>query len=169
MEFVTLFTEMPIVSWVLLVFGFTLLFCEFFIPGFGVCGISGLVSLLASIIFRAVYGGTFAQVTIFTALVLAICGIFFLFMVRSSKKGIISKSPIVLSGTAVPTNYADMKTEEVELLGKKGVMTTSARPVGKVMIGDNEVEVWAREGFLVKGTEVTVIEVNTDKIFVAKA
>ncbi|MDR0850528.1 MAG: hypothetical protein LBN07_03530 [Christensenellaceae bacterium] len=169
-EFATLFSEMPPASWITLVLGFVLLMVEFFIPGFGVCGILGLVSLTASVVLRAVYGGSFPQITIMVALILAVCAIGFAIMISSSKKGFISKTPIIQKGTAVPTDYADMKAEEAELLGKKGTLVTSARPIGKVMLeGRGEIEVWAREGLLVKGTDVVVVEVNTDKIFVTKA
>lgn len=167
-EFALLFTEMPIASWVTLAVGFALLMTEFFIPGFGVCGIMGFVSLTASVVIRAAYGGRFVQITIMVAILLAICAVGFGLMIVSSKKGFISKTPIVQQGTAVPTDYSEMKTEEIELLGKKGTLITAAKPIGKAMIEDRGIEVWAREGFLVKGTEVVVVEVSTEKIFVAK-
>ena len=168
-DFALLFTEMPAASWITLALGFTLLAVEFFIPGFGICGISGLVSLLASIIVRAAYGANFAQITIMVALLLVILAIGFGIMISSSKKGLISKTPIIQQGTAVPTNYSQIKAEETELLGKKGTLLTSARPIGRVKLeGSKEIEAWAKEGILVKGTEVVVAEVTTEKIYVTK-
>ncbi len=165
-EFVQIFTEMSLVPIITLIAGFILLFTEMFMPGFGVCGIIGSVSILFGVIWRIAEGASFFQSAVLVAIVLVLAVVIFLVVVRSADKGLISKTPFIQSKTAIPKDFGQKQFQD--LVGKTGVITTQCKPVGKATIEGNSYEVMAKEGFLIKGVNIQVVEVSGDEIWVEK-
>ena len=105
-EFALVFTGMGVIPAICLIIGIGLVITEMFIPGFGVCGISGTILIIAGIAIRVAYAGEgnpVIQFFVLLFLVLAALGIGFMIMLRSVKKGLLSRTPIVENETAVPT------------------------------------------------------------------
>ncbi len=167
-EVVSLFTEMNVVPAILLTLGLILCIIEMFVPGFGAFGISGIVCLIGGIVAKMLYGGTvtqmFALIVIFAIILLIMFGI----AVWSAKRGLISRSPMVLKETALPENYAEADKSLQKLKGKEGLTVTICRPFGTIQIDDKFYDASSVDEYLEKGTLVKVVEVEGDQIYIQK-
>jgi len=167
-EVVSLFTEMNVVPAILLTLGLILCIIEMFVPGFGAFGISGIICLLGGIVAKMLYGGTLTQmialIVIFSIILLIVFGI----AVWSAKRGLISRSPMVLKETALPENYAEADKSLQKLKGKEGLTVTICRPFGTIQIDDKFYDASSVDEYLDKGTLVKVVEVEGDQIFIQK-
>jgi len=151
---------------VFLVVGIILCLIEIFTPGFGVFGICGMLSLAVGIIIRMVNGGSVSQLIILITIIILILILSLFIMIWSSKSGLISYTPLILKETVLPRDYNKPNLIYGDLIGKIGITITDCRPVGKVLINDIEYEVISTRGFLIKGVEVEVSEVEGTKILV---
>lgn len=166
-EISTLFTQMGWVSGILLSLGIIFAIVEFFTPGLGISGAVSAICVVGGIIARMVEGASFTQLFIMIFLVLIVFTVLFLLTVRSAKYGLLSKSPLVESSTAVSTELRDEQNNPLSaLIGKQGVATSALRPVGMAKIDDKIYEVMANVGFLEADTHVEVIKVEARKIVV---
>ena len=167
-EVVSLFTEMNVVPAILLTLALILCIIEMFVPGFGAFGISGIVCLIGGIVAKMLYGGTvtqmFALIVIFAIILLIMFGI----AVWSAKRGLISRSPMVLKETALPENYAEADKSLQKLKGKEGLTVTICRPFGTIQIDDKYYDASSVDEYLEKGTLVKVVEVEGDQIYIQK-
>lgn len=164
----------------LFVLGLVLVGLEVFvIPGFGVCGISGVLLILTSLGLVA-YGqwpqsseewvsfgnkiGPFG-VSMLGSLCLVVVVVRYLphipvlnrLMLRPAEDG----DESVHGGTDYPLN-----AELQALLGAIGVAATPLRPAGKTQFGDTYVDVVAEGGYIMPGTRVQVIEVEGNRVVV---
>ena len=167
-EFVSLFTEMNVVPAVLLVLGIILCLIEMFVPGFGVFGISGGVCLVGGIVAKMLYGGTVTQMFILIFLIFIFLLLGFGIATWSAKRGLISKTPLVLKETALPENYADVDEKMLKLVGKKGVTTSLLRPQGIIEIDGKFYDAMSTDEYLEKDTKVVVVEMQGKTLFVKK-
>lgn len=169
-EVVSLFTDIHILSIVLLVVGIVLLALELFvIPGFGVTGILGICCLVGALISHAYISGSLTQFFMLLFLTLVLLAILFGMFVVSVKKGWISKTPFILSGTAVSNEYFEKAEKEIQgLLGKTGVCISKINPTGIILIDGKEYEAFARGGVIEKDCQIVVSCVENSKIIVER-
>lgn len=79
----------------------------------------------------------------------------------------IGKSALVENKTAIPTDYADVsKNENVDLIGKHGILITECKPVGKMRIDDKIFDVLSNE-VIEAGNNVVVTGVENNVIYIA--
>ena len=167
-ELAQLFTSMQWYVILMLCVGLVLLFIEMFIPGFGVCGISGLVVIAGGIITHAVLTKSIVQVLGLILIFSLVIIILFLILIRSARYGLLGKTPFVENKTAVPMNYQN-QSEFAFLVGEVGVAITDMRPSGKFMIDDKVYEGIEKNADMVeKGQRVKVVQVEGIKIIVEK-
>ena len=144
---------------IFLIVGIVLMIVEMFLPGFGVPGILGLISLIAAIVLRGEFFITFT-------LIVAVLGISALIIFRSFSKGLISRSPIVLKEaihqTSTPLQDADMQS----LIGHEGISLTALRPAGNALIGGKKYDVCTSGEFLRKDSRIKVMGVEGLRILV---
>lgn len=94
---------------------------------------------------------------------------FFIVLISSAKRGIISKTPLVLEGSAVPNKYFEKAEKEINgLLGKTGVCISKIDPAGIMLINGKEYEVFTRKGVIDKDCEAKVVSVEKQKIYVER-
>jgi len=168
-ELVSLFTDMGWVSAVLLTIGIIFAIVEVFTPGLGVAALVSAVCVVGGIVARMIEGGNFTQLLILIFMLLIFFLVVFLLMVRSAKYGLLSKSPIVECGTAVPKNYALEECNPLfELKGKIAKSLTTLRPAGKIVIDGSPYEAMADKGYIEKNVEVEIIGVDGMKLTVKK-
>ncbi len=143
--------------------GALLLFIELFIPGFGICGISGLVCILAS--FYYALGASRATLT-----VLAI-GVVVAIIVGGLLIKNLPKNPVwnkfVLHNKQQATDVPQEK-KIAEYVGKRGKTETLLRPSGVAIVEDKRLDVVTEGEFLPAGTDIVVSKVVGNKIFVTK-
>jgi membrane-bound ClpP family serine protease len=173
------------VTWLallLFLLGLVLLGLEIFVlPGFGVCGITGLVLTLGSLSLVA-YGhwpttskewasyGRGGLVPIFFSLVGAVaCA----FLLAKYLHHIPFINRLILKPrmeSQEPEEHATSQAQQqlVGLLGAIGVAATPLRPAGKVQFGDQFVDVVAEggSGYVEPGTRVQVIEIEGIRVVV---
>lgn len=168
-EIVDVFTSMPWYIILPLCIGVILIFIECFVPGFGFFGISGLTCLVGGIIANGIITKSIVQTLFLIALFTVVLFIIFLIFVRSAKYGLLSKTPLVETHTAVPKDYADKNKNKLNnLIGQRGVTITPFTPSGKFEI-DNKIYDGITQGeALDKNCVIKVIDVEGNKIEIEK-
>ena len=147
----------------LFILGFVLLLIEvFLIPGFGITGIGGIISIFASLVlsFRNIREASFA---ISFAMVVS-----FLVVVVVAKRFGKSKAlgRLVLK-TAEHTHEGYVATPvRQDYVGKTGYTLTFMRPSGTVLIEDERIDAVTEGDFLKEGCKVEVIKVEGPRLVV---
>lgn len=151
---------------ILCIVGIALLIIELFLPGFGVSGIMGILCLAAVIVIEFLTASP-TTAYIVAAVLIAILILMIVLFMRSMKKGLLFRSPIVLKdnieAVAVRPSACDLKS----LIGKQGTVVTPLRPSGIVQIEGQRYSVESQAVFVEKDAVVTVIAVDGTKITVA--
>jgi len=169
--FVNLFTNnLGIVSIVCLAIGLVLCTIECFIPGFGVCGITGSLFCIASVVIILVTGGEYVvqQFLYILGLIVIIMATAILIAVRSARFGLLSKSSLVQNGTDLPKDFTQNDKNYAYLMGKVGTTSTVCKPIGKVTIEGQAYQVMTEGEYIEKNQEVYVAEVDGSSIVVKK-
>jgi membrane-bound serine protease (ClpP class) len=146
---------------ILLALGMGLLAVELLvIPGFGVAGALGLVSILAAV-FLSMIGNlpTWTDLVIATnviaiSLVIAILAGWVFF--RRFPTNTRTRNILLGAATSRELGYLSAPARP-ELLGAEGVALTDLRPAGTVRIGEENVDVVSEAGWVSQGTTVRVI------------
>ncbi|MCR5553717.1 MAG: hypothetical protein K6F08_03145 [bacterium] len=155
----TFFTNMEVFTIIFLSLGLILLVIEVFVPGFGVFGVCGIISVGLSFFVRIIktplsvgYVFAYLGITIFLAVVVALFAIIIrqLILVNQSK---VKKSEIL-------TENLD------ELVGKNGVSVTDLEPSGRVMIDEKIYEASSDGKLIEKNTAVSVTKIENNIIIV---
>ena len=152
--------------WVLMlfVFGIALMLVEAFMPGFGVFGIAGLISTLASIILAAVSVQT-GMVMLLIAIVLS--AVFSIVAFRYfSRRGML-RHLILSAEETVGLGYV-APPDQKELLGKEGIAVTSLRPSGTARIDGRRIDVVTGGDFIPSGEKVIVDRVEGVRVVVRR-
>ncbi len=149
---------------ILFAIGFILLLAEiFFIPGFGLAGISGIAAILASI-FLTFGNITQATYSILIALSISVIGFFLLIKyipsTRTWRKFVLSTEQKKELGYTVGTK--DLK----RLTGEKGITITPLRPSGIAEINGKKLDVITQGEYIVSNSKIKIISVEGNKIVV---
>lgn len=149
---------------ILFVVGLLLLLAEiFFIPGFGLAGISGISAILASIFLTF---GNIVQATysILIALSISVIGFFLLIKyipsTRTWRKFVLSTEQKKELGYTIETK--DLK----RLTGEKGIVITPLRPSGIAEVNGKKFNVLTRGEYIDSNTKIKIISVEGNKIVV---
>jgi membrane-bound ClpP family serine protease len=163
----------------LFVLGLALIALEVFVlPGFGVCGVSGILMLLLSLGLAAHghwprsagdwlgFGQKLSPfgISLLGSLVCVFLVVKYLPHIPVLNR-LISKTPEEADGAAGQADLP-MHAEYQALLGAIGVAATPLRPAGKTQFGDAFVDVVAEGGYVMPGTRVQVIEVEGNRVVV---
>lgn len=167
MEFAEFFTQMHWSVIMLLVIAMVFLIAEALIPGFGVCGITGIVSGVAAVICEAVFTKSVFDVFFLIFLILLVFTVLFIIFSHSFNKGLLKKTPLVENRSAVPENYGKSKNLD-ELVGKEGEVVSACKPVGKAVIEGKTYTVCAKIGKIRVGDKVKVVEIKDSSIKVER-
>lgn len=143
----------------LILIGLVLIFAEvLLIPGVGVAGILGILSLGGSCYyafyeFGSLTGGIVTGAIGLTLLLLTI------YVLRAK----------TWRRFTLDTNIESkaVSTEAVLAVGDRGKTVTRLSPMGAVRVGDNVIEVKALEGMIDPGTEVEVVLIEDNRIYVS--
>lgn len=147
----------------LIVIGLILLAIEvLIIPGFGVAGILGLLSLAGA----AVLGFTMFSTTtglIILAVIIFATAISTWLILRSNtwKRATLN--------TKINSRVDSAPEEKGIVQGIQGITTSRLAPSGKARLSGEDVEVVSREGIIPSGSKIEVIAVEDGKIIVRKS
>lgn len=142
----------------LIILGLLLLFAEILIiPGVGVAGILGLLSMCGSCVYAFMEMGKDAGFIV-TAVNVVMIVLLTIWVLRAKTWQRLALNTNIDTKAVVP---------EVNVVpGMKGVSITRLAPMGMARFGDMRLEVTAREGIIDPGVEVEVVEVDGIKVYV---
>lgn len=163
---------------ILFIVGVLLIIAEiFFIPGFGVAGIAGIILTFSSLLlvmvnndvfdFRFVSSASLNQAV--TVLLAAVSGSIVLIIAGGARflKSKAFKKMSLQDKLQTSEGYtASIYTSDI--VGKSGIAYTVLRPSGKVLIDDKLLDASSRGDFIEKGTEIIVTEVATGSLKVKR-
>ena len=147
----------------LIVIGLILLAIEvLIIPGFGVAGILGLLSLAGAAILGFTMFYTTTGLIILGAIILATAISTWLILRSKTWKRATLNTKI--------SARVDTAPEEKGIVpGVQGVTTSRLAPSGKARLSGEDVEVVSREGIIPSGSKIEVISIEDGKIIVRKS
>ena len=147
---------------IIFVVGLICLVIEMFIPNFGVIGGIGLVLLVVGILITA--KTPLEAVILFIAL-LAIVAVVLSVVLRSARKGRLSKTLILKESLNKEAGF--ISTENLEnYVGREGIATTVLRPSGTATFDGLKLDVVSDGEFIPKGSSVKIVEVSGPRIMV---
>lgn len=151
-----------LLSVVLLIVGFVLMVIEMYIPGFGVCGITGGIMLIGGIIAAR---PTPLQALIMVVVLVALLCIVLSVSIHSASKGRFAKSKLVLNDVSVE----HVQSEDLDyFVGKSGITLTVLRPAGMAEFDGVKLNVVSDGEFISSGAQVDVTRVDGNRIVVRK-
>ncbi|MEG1496255.1 MAG: NfeD family protein [Clostridiales bacterium] len=154
------------VAVVLFILGVVLMIIEGFVtPGFGIPGIAGGISVLASI-YLVSSSWQVATISIIVALIVA-CIIVGISMKNKKTRGIWKKF-ILHDKTDNESGYTSPNMDNMLYMGKEGVSLTPLRPAGEVDIEGNRVDVVTEGDFIEVGVKVLVTALDGTRIIVKR-
>lgn len=160
-----LFETVSIVSIILFIVGMALITVELFLPGIGIFGGLGFVSLILCIVFQA---KTFAQGLILFLIIAAIVAILAFIILRSFGKGMLYKSSLVLKNRATKEEGYLSNDDNTSLVGKTGTSLSALRPSGRAHIEDKVYDVVTGGEFIDSGEKIVVLQSAGRRILVKK-
>ena len=141
------------------IFGLLLIFFEMFvIPGTALFGILGGVALVAGVVLvYSYYGSRWGNISVlFTVLAFAIT--------------IIAGFKVIQSNKIAMKAEIRSKVNELEKhrynVGDVGTAVSELRPNGKGLFGNDKVDVYSSGEYIQRGSELEIIKISNDKIFV---
>jgi membrane-bound ClpP family serine protease len=117
----------------LFMLGAVLIAIEFMMPGFGIAGTIGIISLLLGIVIASQVVTPPVLVGMIVIVLLVIAGLLIWAYRSAVKGGRISKTLLLNSNWIVNRDIAAFRTKK-ELLGKEGVTLSLLRPAGQAEI-----------------------------------
>lgn len=165
-SFARLFTDMN--WWTAAIFAVGLVFCiiEMCIPGFGVCGISGVILVITGIVLRMIFGGDLLMLLYMVLISLVLFILMFWVFSRLITKSKLAKTALFHADSTVPTGITEGTKNFSALLNAVGVADTPLHPVGKAHFDGESIDVVARDGYISKGAAITVVAVEGQRVVV---
>lgn len=144
----------------LILVGLVLIFAEILlIPGVGVAGVLGLLSLGGSCFYAFTQMSTTAGIIVTVINVALIVGLTIWVLRAKTWKKLTLETNIV--SKAVPSERISIS------VGEKGRTVTRLAPMGTVLFGESAVEVKALEGMIDPDVDVKVVLIENEKIYVS--
>lgn len=144
--------------------GLVLLIMEIFvIPGFGICGVLGIGSIVGAVICAAP-SLSIAMIQLAVALLAAI--VLVIISLKCGKTRRVWSKLILKEATTTEGGYISQPGGINALVGKCGVALTDLRPSGAALLDDKRTDVLSEGGFIKRGTMVEVIRVEGSSVVV---
>ncbi|AGX44254.1 NfeD family protein [Clostridium saccharobutylicum] len=156
--------DITVLTVLLLIIGFGLVFLEMHIPGFGVPGIAGAISLILAVVLTA---QNFAQALVMTLAILAVLGIMLGVVLTFFTKGKLFK-PLILSDEQKKEHGYISSSDLDYLLGKRGIAITDLRPAGSVDIDGVKFDVISDGEYIPANSKIEIFKVSGVKLVVKK-
>ena len=154
-------------SWLevlLFIVGMGLLILEVFVPGFGLFGIAGILSILASFYF--VLGGNASALNWLAISIVAALTLFALLIKYLPSNP--AWNLFVLKDKQENSEGYSVTPDLTQYAGKAGVAVTTLRPAGIALIDGIRIDVVTFGDYIDAGTNIVVDKVEGSKIFVKK-
>lgn len=148
----------------LAVAGLVLLIMEIFvIPGFGICGVLGIASIIGAVICVA---PSFSVAMLQLAIALAVAALLVFISLKCGRTRRVWSRLILKDATSTAGGYVSQPPTINQLVGKTGVALTDLRPSGAALIEGKRTDVLTEGSFVKRGTAVKVIRVEGSGVVV---
>jgi membrane-bound serine protease (ClpP class) len=147
--------------------GIALVVIEMLMPGFGLAGSLGVLSLIAGIVLAAQVVSPVVLAFIIAAVLLIIAGMLFWLYKSAVKGGRVSRLLLLRTKTSKEEGYSSV-SDSTGLVGREGIAATVLRPTGTGDFQGRRVDVVADGEFIQKGSAIRVKEVEGFRIIVEK-
>jgi len=168
MAFLEIFTQMHWIAIILLCVGFVFFIVEVFVPGFGFFGITGIISIIAGVVFRIVQGTTIEQALTLILLVLGAILLGFIFILISAKCGILGRTGLVENKSTLSADYNKPDREIRKLIGKSGKAISNLSLGGQAKIKGKIYDVMSISSYIEAGANIKVVAIKNNTIMVRK-
>lgn len=149
----------------LFVLGTILIAIELVVPGFGIAGILGIISLILGVKVAADVVAP-AVLVVLIAIILIVIAFLVIWFYRSmTKGGRLSKTLVLSSKLEDDEGYVAPRDHDI-LLDKRGKTLTMLRPTGTAEFDGEKVDVVTEGEFIGPGREIEVIKVEGFKVVV---
>lgn len=148
-----------------LLVGIALIGLEFYMPGFGVPGVCGIIASAAGIFLTGRNASERIAVGVIAIVIIAVMLVVSVIIFNSKKV----KSPIKLDTDLQGRNLFIDETDMEYLIGKKGVALTDLRPSGKGEFDGVKLDILSNGDYIKKDNSIVIKEIKNNKIFVEKA
>lgn len=148
----------------LLVGGIVLLAIEGIIPGFGVFGFAGILSLLGALYL---FLGATTEAAMITAVVAVVAFLLLIWFIKKAPRTRVGQK-LTLQLESTKAKGYDATDERQDLLGHEGVAHSVLRPAGKAVFDGELVDVVTEGSFYEPGTKVKVIAVTGGRVVVRR-
>lgn len=156
-----LFADMSIIVLFMIFVGLMFIIIELFQPSKGIFTICGGMLVALGIVFRMLGGGTVVMLFLMLFFVSVVVLLSHFIMLYFQKSQWLSQS----LNLAI-SEHADPKGEYQYLVGQVGIATSDIKDSGTISVNDVNFHVCSGEK-IKKGSMVTVVRVDEDKVFVA--
>lgn len=148
----------------LFLLGVILLVFEFYIPGFGIAGVLGLIATIGALFWQTndpmivLYLVTLSMITLLTVI----------FIFTKLKKPVLLGPAFILETKLNKPSGFSANPDLSHLKGQKGRTITDLRPVGRAQFGDDIFDVISDMDMISRETQIIVNRVEGSKIYVRK-
>ncbi len=147
---------------VLFFLGLVLLIVEMFVPGFGIAGGFGIVLLIIGIIMTA---QTPLQAFIMVLVLILLIALLLIVILRSAKKGKLSKKLILRSASKREDGYS-ATSDTTALVGKEGIALSLLRPSGMGEFDGQRLDVISDGLYIEPGSKIKIVQTEGRRIVV---
>lgn len=144
----------------LIILGVVCMVAETFISGFGVFGLVGIASLIASSVLAVLYV-PFGWLIV-AAEIAALGGFFYLLFGYMKRKQLYKN---LIMGESLNEDVPELQSLD-GFIGKEGMAVTALRPAGEVEIGGIRLEAVSEGPFISRDTLVKAVGVQKDKLII---
>ncbi|MDO5155603.1 MAG: NfeD family protein [Eubacteriales bacterium] len=153
---------LTVIGFVLLVIGIILMGIEMVIPGFGIPGISGIISIVIGVLLAAKSLKEGLTIITVVVVILAIMMTVTIVFFHSGRV----KSPISLE-EALDAGPGYLNSSDLQyLVGKEGMSITVLRPTGKCDVDGVSFEVRSENGYIEKSKKIKIVKVQGNTLIV---
>ena len=157
-----LLSSISMLSVALFVVGIVLMVIEMYMPGFGVCGILGIICLAADVFVTA---KSIEQGLILAAFIFIILIILFIIFAVLASHGRLPGKLVLRQSTDRSSGFSSAKDMSC-LVGASGVTITPLRPAGNAEFNGVRLDVVSQGDYIESGVPVEVIETSGNRIIV---
>ena len=168
MEVLEIFTQMHWISALLLIVGLVLMIIEIFMSGFGVFGISSIISLTVGVVVRICQGLNLSQSLTLILLVVGVLSLAVMVMVWGAQHGILGKTGLFERRTTLSKDYDKPDKELKRLVGRNGKTISKLDLGGKAKIRGKIYDVVSISNYIEPKTNIKVVEIRDNTIMVRK-
>ncbi|MDC7225729.1 MAG: NfeD family protein [Spirochaetales bacterium] len=151
----------------LLLTGIAAILLEFFVPAFGLIGIIGGASVVASII-KAFKFSTAAGAVFLTASLIIVPALMLIFF-RIFPKTFIGRKLILHRRMDSREGFESTAVDYTELAGKDGTAHTDLRPSGTIIVNNLKYSAVTGGEYIEKGKKVEILKTEGSRIIVTEA